>query len=168
MNQLMMALSPLDNDGYVFNHNKHFFGREWIKDIYNNWLESDEKIMFLTGNAGSGKTSIVAQLCHKNPEIKAIHFCKYNESDRANPKTVIKSLAYHLATQNEDYRNALLQLNDLNNLDDKNIRRLFSYLIVEPLHSLPKQNEKIVMIVDALDEAEFGLKKNSRMFWLMN
>lgn len=158
LNQLMKALSPLDNDGYVYNYNKYFYGREWVKSIYQDWLKSDEKIMFLTGNAGSGKTSIVAELCHKNEEVKAIHFCKYNESDRANPKSVIKSLAYHLATQNEDYRNALLQLNDLYNLDEKNIRRLFSYLIVEPLNSLPKPKESIVLIVDALDEAEFGLK----------
>lgn len=152
---LLKALSPLDNDVYFESIKHNFYGRTWLFNKYDHWLASTQasRVFMITGQAGIGKTSFVAALGYKRSEIVGIHFCKYNDSDRSNPKKALMSIAYHLSTQIPEYATQLMLLKDLNKLEEKSISRLFEYLFVEPLNKIPHRDKPSVIIIDALDEA---------------
>ena len=151
---LMNTLKPLDNESYIIPM-KCFYGREWLFETFEKWLnsENDSRVFCIIGQAGSGKTSFVSKLCETHKSVAAIHFCRYNNNERANPKNAITSLAYHLSTQLPEYKTQLLQLNDLESLKEKDVNRLFEYLFIEPLLKIQPPDDKIVVIIDALDEA---------------
>ena len=150
---LRSRLMPLDNDVYYEHFRQNFFGREKLFRYYREWVSGPSPLLWLTGNAGVGKTAFIAKLAEDHEEIKAVHFCRYNDSDRANPKRAIMSLAYYLATQNEEYKRLLLELRDLDALHEKSTDRLFSYLLIEPLSRIRNPEGMTVIVIDALDEA---------------
>lgn len=150
---LRLKLKPLDNDVYSEYFVKDFFGRETLFDYYDKWLESNQRILWLVGDAGIGKTAFVANLSRIRKDIYAVHFCRYNDNERANPKRAIMSIAYYLSTQISDYRQNLLELQDLDDLVEKSTERLFEYLIIEPLSKIRYNGDTVVIVIDALDEA---------------
>lgn len=157
---LMHCLNPLDNESYLVT-NKKFYGREWLFEQYEKWLTDNEKhsrVFAIIGQAGSGKTAFVTRLCERSSNVVAIHFCRYNNDERANPKRAIMSLAYHLSTQMPEYRAYLATLADIDKLQEKSISRLFEYLFIEPLNQFTPPPGKIVLIIDALDEATKNMK----------
>ena len=158
---LNQKLNPLDNESYILSI-KRFFGRKWLFDSFEQWLNSDSesRVFCIIGQAGSGKTAFVSKLCETHKAVAAIHFCRYNNDERANPKRAITSLAYHLSTQLPEYREQLLLLNDLDNLYEKDVHRLFEYLFIEPLQKIKPLSEKVVLIIDALDEATKNMRND--------
>lgn len=150
---LKTRLCPLDNDVFSSNFRRDFFGREKLIAYYDEWFNSDKRLLWLVGNAGVGKTAFIANLTGIREEISAVHFCRYNDNERANPKRAIMSIAYYLATQIEEYKKQILQLQDLALLSEKSTSRLFEYLIVEPLNKVVPNHKPIVIVIDALDEA---------------
>ena len=83
---LLNHLKPLDNESYLV-QNKKFYGREWLFKEYECWIKNAEKsrVFAIVGQAGSGKTAFVSKLCHTSGNVAAIHFCRYNNDERANP-----------------------------------------------------------------------------------
>lgn len=150
---LSNRLVPLDNDVYYEHFRHNFYGRKKLFEYYTEWIKGNSNLLWIIGNAGVGKTSFIAKLAENNETIKAVHFCRYNDNDRANPKRAIMSIAYYLSTQLEEYKHLLLELNDLDRLQDKSAERLFTYLLVEPLNKISKKTETTVIVIDALDEA---------------
>lgn len=148
-------LIPLDNDVYYEHFRHNFYGREKLFDYYHKWVKSDSRLLWIVGNAGVGKTAFIAKLTENNDEISAVHFCRYNDSDRANAKRAIMSIAFYLSTQIEEYKNLLLNLHDLDKLLEKSVDRLFAYLLIEPLNKVGKNRNQTVVVIDALDEATF-------------
>lgn len=146
-------LRPLDNDVYSEHFSQNFFGRKKLIDYYDKWHLSDKRVLWLVGDAGVGKTAFIANLCSIRGDIQAVHFCRYNDNERADPKRAIMSIAYYLATQIPEYQQILLDMQDMDNLIEKNTRRLFEYLIAEPLHKVTYNEKPIVIVIDALDEA---------------
>lgn len=146
-------LVPLDNDVYYEHFRHNFYGRERLFTYYKEWINSTSNLLWIVGNAGVGKTAFVAKLTENNEEIKAVHFCRYNDSDRANPKRAIMSIAYYLSTQISEYKNILLGLHDLDKLQEKSTDRLFAYLLAEPLNKIEGSPKTTVIVIDALDEA---------------
>ena len=157
-NYLIDMLKPLDNESFL-SSNKNFYGRKWLFDIYDNWLNEDSsRVLCIVGQAGSGKSAFVSKLCEYSSNVTGIHFCKYNNSERADPKRAITSLAFHLSTQIPRYKEELLKLADLDKLYEKSTSRLFEYLFIEPLSKIKVDDKKYVLIIDALDEATNGMK----------
>lgn len=150
---LQTKLRPLDNDVYSEHFSKNFCGRKKLYNFYDTWLLSDQRILWLIGDAGIGKTAFVANLTTVRGDVQAVHFCRFNDNERANPKRAIMSIAYYLATQIREYRQRLLELQDLDNLLDKNAERLFEYLITEPMSRISYKGDTVVIVIDALDEA---------------
>ena len=157
---LLYYLCPLDNDIYYEYYSKDFYGREWLFRAYQEWFNNKQssRIFWLIGKAGIGKTAFSAALCEKHPEISAVHFCKYNDNERSNPKKAIMSIAFHLSTQLPAYREEILNLKDLTDLKGKNVNRLFEYLLIEPLQRIKTPEEAMVIVIDALDEATWDGK----------
>lgn len=150
---LRSRLIPLDNDVYYEHFRHNFYGREKLFSYYRAWVNSHSNLLWIVGNAGVGKTAFIAKLTEKDEAIKAVHFCRYNDSDRADPKRAIMSIAYYLSTQIDEYKNILLGLHDLDKLQEKSAERLFAYLLVEPLNKIEKTIDTIIIVIDALDEA---------------
>lgn len=159
---LINALRPLDNDVFFDSFRHNYWGREWLTGKYDQWVSNPDasKLFIIFGKAGSGKTAFSAHLSSKKTQIAGIHFCKFNDSDRANPKKALMSLAFHLSTQVPEYSEQLASLHDLDSLEEKSVHRLFEYLFVEPLHKMPNREEPVVLIIDALDEAQNDLKND--------
>lgn len=156
---LINNLKPLDNESYLI-QNKKYYGRKWLFKEYENWLNrtKESRVFAIVGQAGSGKTAFVSKLCNKSKNVVAIHFCRYNNDERANPKRAFMSLAYHMSTQIEAYKQQLISLTDINKLLEKGTSRLFEYLFVEPLMKIPTPSDTVVIVIDALDEATKNMK----------
>lgn len=150
---LRSRLVPLDNDVYYEHFRHDFYGREKLFNYYREWIDSSSNLLWIVGNAGVGKTAFIAKLTENNAAIKAVHFCRYNDSDRADPKRAIMSIAYYLSTQLDEYKSILLELHDMDRLLEKSTERLFAYLLTEPLNRIKKTAETTVIVIDALDEA---------------
>ena len=150
---LRQRLNPLDNDVYSEHFTKGFYGRKELFRHYDEWLRSNKRVLWLVGDAGIGKTAFIANLSTVRGDIQAVHFCRYNDNERANPKRAIMSIAYYLSTQIPEYRQRLMELRDLDSLIEKSTERLFEYLIVEPLNRIERAGDAVVIVIDALDEA---------------
>ena len=152
---LIPFLKPLNNESYLTNIDYSFYGREWLFQYYNEWLEINKtsRIFCIVGQPGCGKTAFVTKLSQVSKNVSGIHFCKHNNEERANPKRVIMSLAYHLSSQLPAYKEMLFSLIDLPYLINKGVNRLFEYLFIEPFALIEHPENDIILIIDALDEA---------------
>lgn len=154
---LKTKLDPIDNDVYSQRLKKRFVGRESLIDYFDKWYQSENKILWLTGNAGVGKTALAVHLASIKENVAAVHFCKYNDSDRANPKKAITTIAFYLSTQIKNYEEQLREMS-LDHLYDYETNQLFRRLIIEPLNQIPAPDSNVVVIIDALDEATINGK----------
>lgn len=153
--QLMNVLKPFSNDIEMSRHIRDFCGREWIFEAYDSWLTDDfsSRVFWVKGSAGVGKTAIAAMLAHTKSSVVGIHFCKYNDSDRGDPRKALCSLAYYLSTQLPEYQRILMDRVEIEPLANKDVSALFHYLLVEPLHLIDPPKAKMILVIDALDEA---------------
>lgn len=153
-NSISSKLNPIDNDVYSDRYRKNFYGRKKLFDLCHEWMMSDKQILWITGDAGTGKTAFIAELTQREKDIAAVHFCRYNDNERADPKRAIMSLSYYLATQVPEYKAYLGSiLQDSERLVEKNATRLFEYLFIEPFSKIKHRDKPVVLVIDALDEA---------------
>jgi hypothetical protein len=118
------------------------------------WLESSRRVLWITGEAGVGKSALAAWLCNKRPEVAAYHFCRFGNSDRVDARRALFSLAYQLSTQLPVYQDRL----NASPLDkvvvETNLPTVFDRLFAEPLKDpVPIADKPQVIVIDALDEA---------------
>jgi WD40 repeat protein len=152
-------LKPIDFKLDIYRHVKDFTGREWLINDIRNWVENSvEKILFITGDPGSGKTALMAKLIHLLPQIGAYHFCISKFETSLIPEKFIHSIASQLATQLPEYREYLSQIN-LETIAFQETSALIKQLIVSPLSQI-QRDEPIVIIIDALDEALYYGQNN--------
>ena len=107
------------------------------------------------GVPGVGKSAFAAQLTHMRGDmVIAAQFCEWDKTDHHDPRRVVRSLAFQLATRLPDYRKLLLTLPEIAALDRKDPAELFDYLLATPLHMAIKGGRhRYLIVIDALDEA---------------
>ncbi|QRW00940.1 hypothetical protein RhiJN_28958 [Ceratobasidium sp. AG-Ba] len=132
---------------------------EVLKDL-KKWANdsSSEKIYWLNGMAGTGKTTIAYSFCE---ELKAMErlaasfYCSRQVPTCRNVNQIVPTISYQLALFSRPFRHAVsgvLQTLDIHNqlLPDQ-----FESLVAQPLraihHTLPFD---LVIVIDALDECE--------------
>ncbi len=153
--RLRAALKPVSSKELTFKYYSTFCGRRDVFAEIEKFMASPRNIFWLSAKAGAGKTAISSMLTWRYPEnIGAAHFCKFNNSDRVNPKVVISSIAYQLAEALPVYHDKLLSLMELDTLFEKNAARMFEYLIIEPLNQI-EHERPLMIIIDALDECSW-------------
>ena len=150
--RLQRYLPPIEYDE-ASHHLPRFTGREWVTKDVETWLASGRRVLWVTGEAGIGKSALAAWLCDRRPEVAAAHYCRYGNANRSDRKALL-SLAWQLTTQLPDYQDRL----NASPLDaiaaETNLRGLFDRLFVEPFtHHFPAPGRSIVLLIDALDEA---------------
>ena len=118
------------------------------------WLASSSRVLWITGEAGVGKSALAAWLCNKRPEIAAYHFCRFGNSDRVDARKALFSLAYQLSTQLPVYQDRLNASPLDKTVVETNLPTVFDRLFVELLSdAVPLTDKPHVLLIDALDEA---------------
>lgn len=151
-------LKPIEFKSEISKHMKLFTGRQWILDQIRAWLDdkNGSRVFWLAGGPGVGKTALSIWLsCKVLPEIHAWHLCQHSDSITSNPKNCILSLSYYLSTHLPAYFIQLKQINleEIINLNEVNVNTLFMRLLVEPLNAIAPQSSPVVILIDAIDEA---------------
>ena len=121
------------------------------------WLANPEgeKIFWLIGAPGVGKSAIVAWIRENRREIAAFHFCDINSEEKRDPAKMVRSIVYQLSTQLPEYQTRLLKL-PLESIAGEyhEAYTLFDKLLVQPLaENFPAPDRRVVILIDALDEA---------------
>ena len=120
----------------------------------NAWLASSNRVLWITGEAGVGKSAVAAWLCNKRPEIVAYHFCRFGNSDRVDARKALFSLAYQLSTQLPVYQDRLNDSQLDQTVVETNVPAVFDRLFVNLLtDAVPITDKPHVLLIDALDEA---------------
>ncbi len=154
--RLLDCLKPLEYGADIRVHFPGFTGRKWVFDEIDQWLAKPKtsRIFGITGLAGTGKSAIAAYLCATREGVAAFHICRYGDKDKADPRRCVASIAYQLSKQLPAYQQQLGALNNLESLiANGNAQALFDQLILQPLAQVPDPGRKVVIVIDALDEA---------------
>ena len=152
---LLRRLAPLPSGVEIREHESTFTGRRAARGALRAWLADPdgEKIYWITGKPGVGKTALASWLCARWPEVAAGHFFRRSDARRSDPRQCVRSIAYQLSTQLRDYQ-ARLNALALDDIDEFDSGTLFEVLVVEPLAAgLPPPARPVVVVIDALDEA---------------
>jgi tetratricopeptide (TPR) repeat protein len=166
---LSNTLQPATFESKVIQHVPGFVGREWIVDAYSHWVDHqpESRLFWIKAGPGVGKTAIAVNLANsKRGAICASWFCDAKSSELKDPSRALRTIAYQLALRWGDYRVQLLRKLQLfasatedscdnirEELSKKNTHDLFLFLLAEPMANLPRREHKLVIVIDALDEA---------------
>jgi len=161
LQNLKDILDPRTFEAEIIRDVDGFFGRKWLFDQCNDWLNhSSNRVFWLKGGPGIGKSSFSAKLVHQaNSAIVGFFKCDFqgNKSPEDSASECIRTLAYQLATRLPDYRMKLLyqQIIDKQKILSRTSDDLFTYLITEPLNLSGKIPEatRLAFVIDGLDEA---------------
>ena len=122
------------------------------------WIEghNDQPICWLNGAAGSGKSAIartIAGLCEGANKLGASFFFWRGAGRRSVISHFISTLAYNLACSFPETRPYFekIQLMD-NMIVNRSLERQFQKLIVDPIQSVTRSLQPMVIVVDAIDE----------------
>ena len=159
LSELKEILKPTSFDAAIINSVEGFFGRQWLFDATDDWFNTDNRLFWLKGTPGIGKSSFAAKLVHSgNSSIVGFFKCDFQglKSAEESASECIRTLAYQLASRLPDYRIKLLrgQQVDAETVQKKTADDLFAYLITEPLNRSEKIAEatRLALVIDALDE----------------
>ncbi|CUA70041.1 Kinesin-like protein KIF21A [Rhizoctonia solani] len=131
-----------------------------LRDILD-WSHNgaNQKIYWLNGMAGTGKTTIAYSLCemlHTERKLAASFFCSRMKEDCRMAKRIIPSIAYQLARFSLPFLAVLAAVleKDLDvHLSSLHVQ--FDELIVKPLQAVKDTlPDGLVIVIDALDECD--------------
>ncbi|KAI5117550.1 hypothetical protein M0805_004750 [Coniferiporia weirii] len=126
--------------------------------------ESESRLFWLHGVAGSGKSYIASSVAHmlrQQRRLLGCFFFKRDDPDRRIPHKVIPTLAYHFSKWHADYRSQMiLLLQGEEGLDIySSLTRQLDLLVKKSLAPLSFGPETcppmpVIIVIDALDECE--------------
>ena len=105
-----------------------------------------------------GKSVVAAKLCMMGKEagiLAGCFFFQHYKARRNTPKMLVQSLSYCFISSIVGYLAKIEALLLQIDLSRESASELFTYLILEPLHQLPKVSPMYI-VIDALDECEFN------------
>ncbi|KAB8213589.1 hypothetical protein BDV33DRAFT_184479 [Aspergillus novoparasiticus] len=133
---------------------------ELLQQVQDWGRSSDRHIFWLSGMAGTGKSTIartVARSFKEDGILGASFFFKRGEGDRGSAAkffpTIVKQLAVHIPQIIPGIRKAL---EDDPAIPGRSLREQFNELILQPLLAVDYDEamDSIVIVIDALDECE--------------
>ena len=142
-----------------------FVGRKWFFLELDNIFETDRGAagVLITGDPGSGKSALMAQLIcspysslqiHQN--IIGFHFCEYSEKGKRDGARFVRNLVDQIAARLPGY-SELIEKNELvrrqlEKLCQEDVTGCFSASILGPLRNLKPRDGLRYIVIDALDE----------------
>jgi hypothetical protein len=155
-------LRPWDFSGFLGIKRAGFCGREWMFDRIHAWGAGDgaEPALLITGDPGSGKSALVAELVHRNANgrVLAHHCCQWDTEATLEPGRFIRSLAAMTASKLDSYAAELDRPAVREALDESRCRDAPASALEEgvllPLERMPPPDGGThYIIIDALYEA---------------
>lgn len=118
-----------------------------------------EKIYWMNGMAGTGKTTIACTLAttlESRGQLAASFFCTHISQECRDANRIIPTIAYQLARHSTPFQSALCDaLDNRPDLASLNPSTQFKWLLVEPLQSVHgKLAKNLIVVIDALDECD--------------
>jgi hypothetical protein len=136
-------LRPWDFAPFLYEKRREFCGREWLFDELDAWrVAHAESTLLITGDPGTGKSALVAELVHRNPhgQVLAFHCCQADTPETLKPGRFVRSIAAMIASQLEGYSQRLSEphLEEIlgEEYSDKDPASAFEEGILVPLQSL--------------------------------
>ncbi|XP_062588236.1 ankyrin repeat domain-containing protein 50-like [Saccostrea cucullata] len=159
--------SDIDFEYYITIH-KDFIGREWIiEDISYYLLNTEHRGLLLTAEMGFGKSAIISNIvCSNNKlsvgypiydKLAAVHLCKYDSQITLEQGLFVRNLAGGIAQKLPEFGN-IIQFDKMaieylfTNKCTEDPKGCFDFAILSPLQKVQSAPEKLIIIVDALDE----------------
>ena len=145
-----------------------FVGREWFFLELDNIFETDRGAagVLITGDPGSGKSALMAQLIcspysslqiHRN--IIGFHFCDYSEKGKRDGARFVRNLVDQIAARHPGYSELIgksevikRRLDLLSGNCQEDVTGCFSASILGPLRNLKPRDGLRYIVIDALDE----------------
>ena len=85
-----------DSWRFVIDKAGGFVGRRALTERVEEWrLHGEEKVLIVTGEAGIGKSTWLANMVHR-PEVVAVHCCQYNEPESLKGQVWLENVARRL------------------------------------------------------------------------
>lgn len=134
----------------------NFTGRQWLFTKVENWLDGPNPCLVIEGNAGSGKTALVAMLARHNAVggIVAYHFCSQLQvQSTIDPVAFVRSIAAMLATAIDAYADQLATGQLAEWLEASDADTMLCQGVLAPLRNVSMPGTYYIA-VDALDEAD--------------
>lgn len=161
LSKILPKIELIDKNLYP---QEYFTGRDWILEPIKEWLAggTGSGVFRIEGHPGMGKTAIFFNLANKKKyRVVAVHACRHNQGDSTKAISMVKNLAIQMAESEHlrEYGAILQQIAEptIKKLDDPELGydagSLWRDLIAGPLKSLGPREQRVLIAIDALDEA---------------
>ncbi|CAE6498821.1 unnamed protein product [Rhizoctonia solani] len=159
--EILNLLKPLDPSGYDPDQACLGGTREAVLKRILTWVQNrknSESLMWISGQAGMGKTSIAASICQRLDGMQALacsFFCRRDDPNYRNPLRLINNLVHEFANRCPPYAKEVasaIRANRTICIAHFGIR--YEGLVLGPLKRLKSLSPPtpLVVVVDALDE----------------
>lgn len=155
---LHRLLTPCQFTLDIDKHLRNYCPRQWLLDATMDWLDKgNNRILMVVGGPGTGKTaySLWISTCKMPERIHAWHLCQYNDVNTRSQITCVKSLIWYLASRLPYFYDSLeiSQIEKMVQGGEENSGAMLRDLVIGNLKETNVAKEKIVILIDALDEA---------------
>ncbi|KAL9974417.1 hypothetical protein ACROYT_G011444 [Oculina patagonica] len=142
--------------------------RQWFFDDIDPWFHNpgNSRAYVLLGDPGVGKSVIAAVLAKRMGSVGhlgAAYFCRHNDGTRNDPRYLLGTIASQLCECNSQY-NAIVRgegrVRYLLHNSNLGIKELFTKLLQEPLAKCNLNQQRKLLIIDALDETEYKSRED--------
>ncbi|KAI8611683.1 WD40-repeat-containing domain protein [Chytriomyces sp. MP71] len=164
---LNLWLQPIDFATDIENYAAEYVSgtRQWIAEYLEEWLVSNERVMWINGGAGTGKSMISYYVSAQPPSgymLGSVFFCRHNDNQKSSPQKIVSTIAWDLCKLFPSLRRYVetFMAADKDGLENGRLSMLsrpaeaFESLIVGGLKSLQlaENDRTILIVIDALDE----------------
>ena len=142
--------------------------RQWFFDDFNAWFRDpgNSRAYVLLGDPGVGKSVIagaLAQRMRETGQLGAAYFCRHNDGTRNDPRYLLGTVAHQLCACNDKYKETVGGEKGVKMLlgnSKLGVMELFTKLLHEPLSTCRPCHQKLLVIIDALDETEYESRED--------
>ncbi|GMF10869.1 unnamed protein product [Phytophthora lilii] len=168
--RLFSLLAPFSFQRQISQLTERFIGREWLFELFERWVQgvavaapstssatrelNNQRVFWVIGQIGSGKTSVAARMVQLCPEIAAFHFARQEDEQTHNARRCVLSLAYQLTTQLPEYAHYLQSHEPLEEVVPvASFPELVTQLLVGPLNAIarPTKYKSLVLLIDGIE-----------------
>ena len=149
---------PLNFSAFLAEKRRYFTGREWLfSEMKLRFEVMNEQAILITGDPGSGKSSIGAEFIHRNSDaMLAYHCCHADTEQTIQPGIFVSSITAMIAARLSSYASLLKNpvYEDLLNHAMRDPTTAFEEVVLNLLHELPNPPKDLkYILVDGLEEA---------------
>ena len=160
---LFTEIANCDSDIAFFAARHDPATRQWLLKDFDKWFSDpgDSRAYVLLGDPGVGKSVMAGVLAQRSKEAGALgaaYFCRHNDSTRNDPRYLLGTIAYQLYQCNSQYSSIVGGEGGIRNLlgnSNLGIQELFTKLLQEPLSRCTPFQQRVLVVIDALDETQY-------------